>query len=91
MVNGDVAEEIANLKEQPGKDMIVLGSPRFAHHLMQLGLVDEYKITITPVILGSGLPLFKDIKERIDLKLTQNKTFDSGVVSLVYQTEKKSS
>lgn len=91
LVNGDVAEEIANLKEQPGKDMIVLGSPRFAHHLMQLGLVDEYKITITPVILGSGLPLFKDIKERIDLKLTQNKTFDSGVVSLVYQMEKKSS
>jgi len=91
LVKGDVEEEIVKLKQQPGKDMIVLGSPRFAHYLMQLGLVDEYKISISPVILGSGLPLFKDIKEKIDLKLTQNKTFDSGVLSLVYQTEKKSS
>jgi dihydrofolate reductase len=69
--------------------MMVLGSPRFAHHLMQLGLVDEYKITISPVILGSGLPLFKGIAARTDLKLIQSKTFNSGTLSLVYQTIKQ--
>jgi dihydrofolate reductase len=85
LVKGNVAEEIAKLKDQPGKDMIVLGSPRFAHHLMQLGLVDEYKMTISPVVLGKGLPYFKDIPEKMNLKLNQFKKFDSGAIGLTYQ------
>jgi dihydrofolate reductase len=88
LVKENIAEEIMNLKKQPGKDMIIIGSPRFAHHLMQLGLIDEYKITVTPVILGSGLPLFKGFKDRINLKLIENKTFNSGVIGLVYQSTK---
>jgi dihydrofolate reductase len=88
LVKENIVEEITNLKKQPGKDMIIIGSPRFAHNLMQLGLIDEYKITVTPVILGSGLPLFKGFKDRINLKLIENKTFNSGVIGLVYQSEK---
>ncbi|WP_338551442.1 dihydrofolate reductase family protein [Paenibacillus sp. KS-LC4] len=86
LVKEDVEEEIKTLKQQPGKDMVILGSPRFAHHLMQLHLIDEYKITVSPVLLGKGLPLFQGIKEKTNLKLIDNKTFDSGAIGLVYQT-----
>ncbi|GEN89664.1 hypothetical protein OSO01_44030 [Oceanobacillus sojae] len=57
--------------------MVILGSPRFAHHLMQLNLIDEYKITVSPVLIGSGLPLFDGIQEKVNLKLIENKSFDS--------------
>lgn len=86
LVKEDVEKEINNLKQQPGKDMVILGSPRFAHHLMQLDLIDEYKITVSPVLIGKGLPLFQGLKEKINLKLIENKTFDSGAIGLVYQT-----
>lgn len=86
LVKENVEEEIKRLKEQPGKDIVILGSPRFAHTLMQLGLIDEYKITVSPVVIGSGLPLFQGVQEKINLKLIENKTFDSGALGLVYQT-----
>lgn len=86
LVKEDIEEEINNLKQQSGKDMVILGSPRFAHHLMQLDLIDEYKITVSPVLIGKGLPLFHGLNEKINLKLIENKTFDSGAIGLVYQT-----
>lgn len=86
LVKAEVEEEIKRLKQQPGQDIVILGSPRFAHTLMQLGLIDEYKITVSPVLIGSGLPLFQGIQEKINLKLIENKTFDSGAIGLVYQT-----
>ncbi|TDL64041.1 dihydrofolate reductase [Rhodococcus qingshengii] len=86
LVKKDVEEEIKNLKQQPGKDMVILGSPRIAHYLMQLDLIDEYKITVSPVLIGSGLPLFQGLKEKVNLKLIENKTFDSGAIGLVYQS-----
>ncbi|MET3851384.1 MULTISPECIES: dihydrofolate reductase family protein [unclassified Paenibacillus] len=85
LVKNNVKEEIMNLKQQPGRDMVILGSPRFAHYLMELDLIDEYKITVSPVLIGSGLPLFQGIKEKINLKLIENKTFDSGAIGLFYQ------
>ncbi|WP_160724955.1 dihydrofolate reductase family protein [Bacillus sp. USDA818B3_A] len=86
LVKENVEEEIKNLKQQPGKDMVILGSPGLAHYLMQLDLIDEYKITVSPVLIGSGLPLFQGLMERVNLKLIENKTFDSGAIALVYQT-----
>jgi dihydrofolate reductase len=88
LVKENIADEITHLKQQPGKDMIIIGSPRFAHNLMELGLIDEFLITLQPVIIGSGLPLFKDIKDRVNLKLIEQKTLSLGVVCLHYQTEK---
>ncbi|MDV7497707.1 dihydrofolate reductase family protein [Acinetobacter baumannii] len=85
LVKDHVEEEINKLKQQPGKDMVILGSPRFAHYLMQLGLIDEYKITVSPVLLGSGLPLFQGIEQKTGLKLIENKTFASGAIGLHYQ------
>ncbi|WP_341347720.1 dihydrofolate reductase family protein [Paenibacillus sp. FSL H3-0469] len=88
LVKENVEEEIKRLKEQPGQDIVILGSPRFAHTLMQLGLIDEYKITVSPVLIGSGLPLFQGVQEKTNLKLIENKTFDSGAIGLIYQTIK---
>jgi dihydrofolate reductase len=86
LVKQNIEEEIKNLKQQPGKDMVILGSPRLAHYLMQFDLIDEYKITVSPVLIGSGLPLFQGLKEKINLKLIENKTFDSGAIGLIYET-----
>ncbi len=86
LVKEHIEEEIKKLKQQPGKDMVILGSPRLAHYLMPFDLIDEYKITVSPVLIGSGLPLFQGIKEKVNLKLIESKTFDSGALGLAYQT-----
>ena len=85
IAKGNVFEEITALKQQPGKDMIIVGSARFAHSLTKLGLIDEYRINVNPVVLGEGIPLFKDIPGRIHLKLEESKRFNSGVLGLVYR------
>jgi dihydrofolate reductase len=87
--NNDIARVVAELKEQPGKDMVVYGGVRIAQTFVQLGLIDEYQLVVHPVILGSGSPLFKDLKDRINLKLVSTKPDKSGVLLLCYQPEKK--
>jgi dihydrofolate reductase len=66
-----------------------VGSPSLIVALTQLGLIDEYQLAVHPVILGSGLPLFKNIRNRIDLKFLQTKTFGSGAVILYYKPADK--
>jgi len=84
----DVEKEVVRLKEQPGGDMVVFGGARFAQTLSRLGLIDEYRLKLQPVALGSGLPLFKEVKSRVGLKLVKSQTFKSGVVVLCYQPAK---
>lgn len=79
-----VKEEILALKQQDGKD-IFAGSPSMIVQLTQLGLIDEYQLCVHPIVLGSGLPLFKNIADRIDLTLFKTKTFNSGVIALYYK------
>jgi dihydrofolate reductase len=79
-----IREEILRLKQQAGKS-IGVGSPSLITALAQLDLIDEYQLCVHPVILGSGLPLFKNIRDRIDLKLLNTKTFGSGAVTLYYE------
>jgi dihydrofolate reductase len=81
-------EEILALKQQAGKHILV-GSPGLIVTLMQLHLIDEYQLCVQPIILGNGLPLFKNINDRIDLKLLKTKTFGSGSVVLYYEPAKK--
>lgn len=83
-----VRDEIVDLKKQAGKDIYV-GSPSMIVQLANLGLVDEFQIAIQPTILGSGLWLFANIKDRIDLKLTNTKTFGCGAVIHYYEAVKK--
>lgn len=85
VVNGDPAEEALGLKQQAGGDMVVLGSGKLASLLLESGLVDEYRVYITPIVLGRGNPLFQQISERVNLKLAGTKSFQSGVVMLAYQ------
>jgi dihydrofolate reductase len=84
-----VPEEIERLKQEPGSDMVIYGSASLVRTLTNLGLIDEYQILVHPVILGSGNPLFQDIKDRVKLKLVNTKTHPSGVVVLSYQPARK--
>ena len=84
-----VAEEVSKLKQQPGQDILIFGSGELVHTLMQHDLIDEYRLLVYPVVLGSGKPLFKDIKNSSRLKLLSTKTFSSGVVLLCYQPDRK--
>jgi dihydrofolate reductase len=83
LVRGGVAEEVAKLKEQPGKDLGV-GGAGLASTVIQLGLVDEFRLFISPVVLGGGTPYFPPLQERIDLELVETRTFESRVVYVRY-------
>ena len=79
-------EEIRTLKQQPGKDMHVIGGATLVSSLMNLRLIDELQLMVNPLILGGGKTLFKDIKERHVLQLVRTKPLKSGKVSLTYST-----
>ena len=85
LVKEVLPEEIAQLKQEPGHDMLIYGSASIVRTLTNHGLIDEYQLLVHPVILGGGKPLFQDIRERRKLKLVNTKTFPSGVVGLYYQ------
>lgn len=77
-------QEIEDLKQHDGKDVLV-GSPSLIVQFGDLGLIDEYQLGIHPTVVGSGLPLFKGISERIDLKLLRTKSFGCGAVVHYYE------
>ncbi len=79
----NIKEEVLKLKQQPGKNILV-GSPSLISQLTQLNLIDEYQFCMQPIILGTGLQLFKNIIQRVDLNLIKTKTLGSGVVTLNY-------
>ncbi len=85
LVKEAIAEEISKLKQQPGKDSAIFGSSDLALTFIQHGLIDEYRIIVNPVVLGNGKPLFKGIKDRLNLKLLKTKVFRSGNVCLYYE------
>jgi dihydrofolate reductase len=85
LVKEHVADEVAKLKQEQGGDLAIFGSANLAANLLQMGLVDELRIMVNPVILGDGHPLFKDIHERLKLKLLRTRTFRSGNVLLCYR------
>ena len=80
-------EEIRKMKQQPGKDMYVVGGATLVSSLMNLRLIDELRLMANPLVLGGGKALFKDVKERHTLKLVQAKSLKSGKVSVVYSTQ----
>jgi dihydrofolate reductase len=84
LADRDLKEEVLELRQQEGEDILV-GSPGLIVSLTQLGLIDEYQLCIHPVIAGKGLPLFKNISEKIMLKLLETKTFGSGAIVLYYE------
>jgi len=90
LIKGNIAEEIAKLKKQPGSGILsVTGSGKLAQTLMQYNLVDEYELWINPIVLGSGKRLFADGIVPINLNLVNTRTTSTGVMILTYQPEKK--
>ena len=79
---GDLGDEIATLRRQPGGEIIAWGGANFAQSLSRAGLVDEYVLVIQPVAFGSGLPLFADLPDALRLELIEAKTFDSTVLHI---------
>jgi dihydrofolate reductase len=87
LAKDNIEEEIQKMKRQPGKDMALLGSGSILTELAPLGLIDEYRIMVNPVVLGSGNPMFKGIKDRLNLRLLKTRTFRNGNVLLYYQAK----
>jgi dihydrofolate reductase len=84
LVRDGVAEEVARLKEQSGKDLSV-GGAGLASTFIKLGLIDEYRLFVSPVVLGGGTPYFPALDERINLELVETRTFGSRVVYVRYR------
>lgn len=85
IVRDDIPAELARIKQRPGKNLLMIGSPSTARTFTRLGLIDEYWINVNPVVLGSGIPLFASSADRVDLQLVSSKLYASGVVGLRYR------
>jgi dihydrofolate reductase len=84
LIKGDIKTEVEKIKNEKGKDIWLFGGAGLTTSLMNLGLVDELSLAVHPILLGSGKPLFSNIKARINLTLVDTKTFSTGLVSLTY-------
>ena len=85
VVSGDLRSQIGKFKEKQGGDIVVFGSPSAVHALMREDLLDVIWLFVNPVLLGKGIPMFKDVDTRKTLKLLLDKHFSSGVVTLKYE------
>jgi dihydrofolate reductase len=84
LVKGSAEEEVARLKQEPGKDLFIFGSANLIGSLTKQALIDEYRIGLNPLVLGGGTPMFKPSKERMRLKLLEARPMQSGIVLLRY-------
>ena len=88
IISDNLTHTINEIKQQDGPDILLFGSPSATHALIQLGLIDGYWLFVNPIILGQGIPLFVDIKDKIKLKLLTTQQFTSGVTALDYIVDK---
>lgn len=84
IISENMIEEVQKLKQQAANDLTLLGSGSILKQLAEAGLIDEYQIMIDPVAIGNGTPVFQNLKHQLDLKLTNTRTFKSGVILLSY-------
>lgn len=89
IISDNLSEKINEIRQQDGEDILLFGSPTATHALIKQNLIDGYWLFVNPVILGQGIALFEDIKEKIKLKLVSTQQFMSGVVELNYVVEGK--
>jgi dihydrofolate reductase len=85
VARGDLAEEVNNLKRQPGGEIMAHGGAAFVQALSRRGLIDEYRLVVLPVALGDGLPLFKDLATPLRLNLVEANSYPGGTLINVYQ------
>lgn len=84
-INERILEEVNQIKNKSGKDIWLYGGASLITTFINLGLVDEFRLSVHPVVLGEGKPLFVDIKQRLNLRMVNTRTFSSGVVQLIYR------
>ncbi len=84
----DPITTVNQMKNEPGGDMVIFGGAALAAYFTKNNLVDEYRLKLEPVVLGKGKSLFKDVKDRVKLKLVTSKAFESGVTGLYYEVIK---
>jgi dihydrofolate reductase len=89
LIKSNVAEEVAKLKQQPGQGILIYGSGQLVNSLMQDGLIDEYRLMVYPLVMGSGKRLFRKVHDTTELSLVESKVFSTGVVVLTYQPADK--
>jgi dihydrofolate reductase len=85
IIKDNIVEAIKKMKQSSGKDMTILGSGSIVTQFAEKGLIDAYEIMVDPVAIGGGTPLLNDLKHPVNLKLTNTRSFKSGVVVLSYQ------
>ena len=85
VISSNVTEEIRRLKEAPGGAIMIFGSNDLCVTLMQEGLIDEFQIMVNPIVLGEGTTLFDGLPERMPLRLTSTRSFETGAVLLTYE------
>ncbi|MEZ4945885.1 MAG: dihydrofolate reductase family protein [Cyclobacteriaceae bacterium] len=88
IISDNLPERINKIKQQSGEDILLFGSPTATHSLMQQNLIDGYWLFVNPIILGHGIPLFKNIKDKIKLQLLTTRQFSSGVTELSYTVDR---
>ncbi|MCB0726496.1 MAG: dihydrofolate reductase family protein [Ignavibacteriae bacterium] len=87
VISNDLKTEINSIKQSEGSEILIFGSPSAAHSLMELDLIDGYWLFVNPVLIGKGIPLFKNIGTKQNLKMTGCKVFSSGVICTQYEKE----
>jgi dihydrofolate reductase len=85
LLKGELGAEVGKLKQEPGPDMVILGSGSIVSQLAQQNLIDEYQIALSPTVLGQGRTMFEGVKQKLNFKLTNSRTFGNGTVFLRYQ------
>lgn len=88
LIQDNIGEALTTLKQQPGKDMLLIGSASIGHELTRLNLIDEYRINVNPILLGKGMPLFRNVEQVKRLKLLEARRFQCGVVGLRYEPDR---
>ena len=89
IISDDIAERINEIKQQEGSEILLFGSPTATHALMQKGLIDGYWLFVNPIVLGQGVRLFADVKDKIQLELISTRKFTNGVTELNYMVDRK--
>jgi len=89
IISDNLLDRINEIKQQAGKDILLFGSPTATHSLIQLNLIDGYWLFVNPIILGRGIPLFADIKDKIKLNLLTTRQFTCGVTELNYTVDRQ--
>ncbi len=89
IISDNLSDRINEIKQQAGGDILLFGSPTATHSLMQQNLIDGYWLFVNPIILGQGIPLFVDIKDKINLKLLTTRQFTCGVTELNYIVDRQ--